>query len=163
MDRVRPHQGNPSPTAAADTLPGSNQHATARGQPAPLAPNPGTEAEHATTGEAEPHSKRRKIHGTAGSHAQNPTEATPFAVLRAQTLLQQLMPTLVGDQLPLAAEALQLLQSWTSALWGEPIRLTDSDDLEATIPWDPPPAEPLQKDTLLPAGAEAREQVCRQT
>ena len=48
------------------------------------------------------------------------------------------MPTLVGDQIPVAAEARQLLQGWTSSLWGEPIRLINPDDLEATILWDPP-------------------------
>ena len=48
------------------------------------------------------------------------TEATPYAILRAHSNLQQLIP-LVGDQIPLATEAFQLLQSWTASLWGEPI------------------------------------------
>ena len=29
-------------------------------------------------------------------------------------------PTLVGDQIPLATEALQLLQGWTTAIWRDP-------------------------------------------
>eukprot|EP00439_Symbiodinium_sp_Y106_P049942 s6213_g6.t1 len=55
-------------------------------------------------------------------------------------------------------EGLQLLQGWTTALWGEPIRL--QNDLEATILWDAPTAVPAPTedemealDLCRPAGA----------
>ena len=55
-------------------------------------------------------------------------------------------------------EGLQLLQGWTTALWGEPIRL--QNDLEATILWDAPTAAPAPTedemealDLCRPAGA----------
>ena len=52
-------------------------------------------------------------------------------------------------------EALQLLQGWTTALWGEPTRLLEQTDLEATIPWDPPTAAPAptedEMETLNPS------------
>ena len=69
-------------------------------------------------------------------------------ILRAQQLVAQLMPTLVGDQVPLAAEALGQLQSWTRGLWGHDIQLvgdsaTDScGSLADTVPWHPP--EPVR-------------------
>ena len=78
--------------------------------------------------------KRRNTASHSGSRAAQqehkpqqqtaPSGATPYAILRAQSNLQELMPTLIGDQVPLAMEALQLLQGWTTSLWGEPIRLT---------------------------------------
>ena len=64
------------------------------------------------------------------------TEATPYTILRAQHLLQQLVSTLMGDQAPLGAEALQLLQAWAHALSAEPIALVDSD-LESHSPVGP--------------------------
>ena len=41
-------------------------------------------------------------------------------------------------------EALQLLQSWTTAIWGDPIRLVEVEDLQDTVPWEPPAAAPMQ-------------------
>ena len=66
------------------------------------------------------------------------SEATPYAILRAQSNLQELMPTLIGDKIPLAMGALQLQQGWTTSLWGEPIRLIEQSDPEARshgTPW----------------------------
>ena len=68
-------------------------------------------------------------------------------VLRAQQLVTQLMPTLVGDQVPLAAEALSQLQSWTRGLWGHDIQLvgdsaTDScGSLADTVAMEPAGAD----------------------
>ena len=42
----------------------------------------------------------------------------------------------MGDQVPLGAEALQLLQAWAHALSAEPIALVDSD-LESHSPVGP--------------------------
>ena len=44
-------------------------------------------------------------------------------MLRAQQLITQLMPTLVGDQVPVAAEALGQLQQWSRGLWGHDVQL----------------------------------------
>ena len=65
-------------------------------------------------------------------------------ILRAQQLVTQLMPTLVGDQVPIAAEALSQLQAWSRGLWGHDIQLvgdsaTDTGGSQAeTVPWNPP-------------------------
>ena len=79
---------------------------------------------------------------TAASSSQR-QETSAYMVLRAQQPLTQLMPTLVGDQVPIAAEALNQLQLWTRGLWGHPVQLvrdsgTDSgDSTAATVPWIP--------------------------
>ena len=110
------------------------QHANAK--PPDAEPQPSTARTQQASAAAEQPSKRHKP-----AQRDTATEATPYAILRAQSNLQQLIPTLVGDQIPLATEAFQLLQSWTASLWGEPIRLTEQSDLEDTVPWDPPAAE----------------------
>ena len=53
--------------------------------------------------------------------------------------IQQLLPTLVGDQIPLATEALQLLQGWTTAIWGNPAQQQQaSEGTEGGLPsWTP--------------------------
>ena len=81
-------------------------------------PQPSTARTQQASAAAEQPSKRHKP-----AQRDTATEATPYAILRAHSNLQQLIP-LVGDQIPLATEAFQLLQSWAASLRGEPIRLT---------------------------------------
>ena len=82
------------------------------------------------------------------SRDQQQQESSAYMILRAQQLVAQLMPTLVGDQVPLAAEALGQLQSWTRGIWGHDIQLvadsaTDScGSMADTVPWHPP--EPMR-------------------
>ena len=60
-------------------------------------------------------------------------------IRRTQQLLTQLMPTLVGDQVPVAAEALNQLHQWSRGLWSHDVQLvrdsgTDScESLAATV------------------------------
>ena len=71
-------------------------------------------------------------------------ETSAYMVLRAQQLITQLMPTLVGDQVPLAAEALGQLQQWSRGLWGHNVQLVEDtgpdtcNSLQETVPWNPP-------------------------
>ena len=103
------------------------------------------------------------------NRGQQQQESSAYMVLRAQQLVAQLMPTLVGDQVPLAAEALSQLQSWTRGLWGHDIQLvgdsaTDScGSMADTVPWQPPepargpvegPARPQSNPG--PAGKQSR-------
>ena len=96
----------------------------------------------------EPTAKRIRTEAAATGPS-SPQEPSAYMVLRAQQLLTQLMPTLVRDQVPVAAEALNQLQTWTQGLWGHPIQLvrdagTDSGDFAAaTVPWSPPQPLPL--------------------
>ena len=99
--------------------------------------------------------RRPEPHRTTAAHQQHQeqTTATPqqqpessaYMVLRAQQVLTQLMPTLVGDQVPIAAEAFNQLQLWTRGIWGHDIQLvgdsaTDScGSLAEAVPWNPPP------------------------
>ena len=104
---------------------------------------------------------------------QQQQETSAYMVLRAQQLITQLMPTLVGDQVPIAAEALGQLQSWTRGLWGHDIQLvgdsaTDSvSSLMDTVPWNPPqptrgqaeeghPPGKVQAELWTPAGRQSR-------
>ena len=59
----------------------------------------------------------------AAARGQQQQETSAYMVLRAQQLLTQLMPTLVGDRVPIAAEALNQLHQWSRGLWGHPIQL----------------------------------------
>ena len=55
-------------------------------------------------------------------------EATPFQILRAQQILERLLPFLEQDIAAVVAEAHGLLFSWTTALWGAPILLVENDN-----------------------------------
>ena len=88
-------------------------------------------------------------------------------VLKTQQLITQLMPTLVGDQVPIAADALNQLQLWTQGLWGHPIQLvqdsaTDSGDTTAaTVPMEPTTTGSRPRGTELgrPAGEQLQGEV----
>ena len=58
-------------------------------------------------------------------------EATPYQVLKAQQILERLLPFLEQQPAAIAAEAHGLLFAWTTALWGRPILLVDTNDSEA--------------------------------
>ena len=61
-------------------------------------------------------------------------EATPYQVLKAQQILERLMPFLEQQSATIAGEAHGLLFAWTTALWGRPILLADMDDSEEVRP-----------------------------
>ena len=91
------------------------------------------------------------------SRDQQQQESSAYMILRAQQLVAQLMPTLVGDQVPLAAEALGQLQSWTRGIWGHDIQLvadsaTDScGSMADTVPWHPPePTRGPEEGSVMP-------------
>ena len=96
---------------------------------------------------AESAAKCSRLATTAAGPSNRP-EPSPYMVLRAQQLLTQLMPTFVGDQVQVAAEALNQLQTLSQGLWGHPIQLvrdsgTDSGhSAAATVPWFPPQPPP---------------------
>ena len=86
------------------------------------------------------------------------SEPNTYTKMHAAQLLAQLMPTLVGDQIPLAAEALSQLRAWTHGLWGHPIQLVEDSGTTATvsedtIPWLPPPPLPAQNPGAACEGA----------
>ena len=84
--------------------------------------------------------------------------------LQAQTNLQQLLPTLVGDQIP--RKPYSCYKAGLQRCGGDPIRLIDVEDLQDTVPWDPAaatPRQPKQEETTrgaqalwTPAGAYGR-------
>ena len=72
-----------------------------------------------------------------------PREATPFAILKAQGILKEIMPFAEQEMAQHIAEAHVLLEQWTTALWGQPIQLVDSVDTESGM-------QAEQLDTALP-------------
>ena len=61
-------------------------------------------------------------------------EATPYAVLRAQELLKKALPFLEQELAVIVSEAYANLESWTSAIWGHPIQLVDTQNEGAGDP-----------------------------
>ena len=64
-------------------------------------------------------------------------DATPFQILRAQQLLERLLPFLEQDTAAVVSEVHGLLFSWTTALWGSPILLVDNDTQHFVNVMDP--------------------------
>ena len=54
-------------------------------------------------------------------------EATPYQILRAQQILEKLMPFLDQQAAATLSEAHALLFGWITALWGRPILLVDTE------------------------------------
>ena len=66
--------------------------------------------------------------GQPSSSTQRHTgEATPYQILRAQQILEKLMPFLDQQAAAMLSEAHALLFGWTTALWGRPILLVDTE------------------------------------
>ena len=80
--------------------------------------------------EGEPQHHREEGHKLTG-------DATPFQILRAQQLLERLLPFLEQDTAAIVSEAHGLLFSWTTALWGSPILLVDNDTQHFANVMDP--------------------------
>ena len=55
-------------------------------------------------------------------------EATPYQILRAQQIIEQILPFLEQDVATRLAQAHGLLFSWTTALWGTPIMLAEPEN-----------------------------------
>ena len=53
---------------------------------------------------------------------------TPYQILRAQQIIERLLPFLEQDVAARLAQAHGLLFSWTTALWGTPILLAETED-----------------------------------
>ena len=72
-------------------------------------------------------------------------EATPYQILRAQQMLEGILPFLEHDVATAVAEAHSYLFQWTTALWGSPVVLVESqavgelspNSTAETIPWHP--------------------------
>ncbi|CAE7527033.1 unnamed protein product [Symbiodinium necroappetens] len=58
------------------------------------------------------------------------TEASPYAILRAQQLLKQALPFLEQELAVIVSQAYANLYTWTTAIWGHPIQLVDSPENE---------------------------------
>ena len=59
-------------------------------------------------------------------------EATPYQILRAQQIIEQILPFLEQDVATRLAQAHGLLFSWTTALWGTPIMLAETENDQQT-------------------------------
>ena len=70
-------------------------------------------------------------------------EATPYAVLKAQELLKKALPFLEQELATIVSEAYANLETWTSAIWGQPIQLVDTQEEVAGEP------SPTQLETCL--------------
>ena len=57
-------------------------------------------------------------------------ESTPYDIVRAQQILQQIMPFAEQEVAQHLARAHSLLERWTTSLWGHPIQLVDSAPTE---------------------------------
>ena len=55
-------------------------------------------------------------------------EATPYAVLKAQELLKKALPFMEQELATIVSEAYANLESWTTAIWGQPIQLVDTQE-----------------------------------
>ena len=56
-----------------------------------------------------------------------PVEAAPYHVLRAQQIIERLMPFMEQEAAVTLQDAHSLLFQWTTAIWGEPIMLTEEE------------------------------------
>ena len=65
-----------------------------------------------------------------GAEGPRKADATPFQILRAQQILERLMPFLEQEAATLLQDAHSMLFQWTTALWGEPVMLTAVDGVE---------------------------------
>ena len=95
-------------------------------------------------------------------------EAAPYQILRAQHIIERLMPFLEQEAAATLQDAHSMLFQWTTALWGEPITLADEghgadtggnlpptqeqlhmaedgDSAVDTVPFSPPEARPRQR------------------
>ena len=74
-------------------------------------------------------------------------EATPYAVLRAQEILQQAMPFAEQELAHFLAEAHAHLAAWTTSIWGHPIQLVADSSMEQEVM----PTQPEHHGELTPA------------
>ena len=130
-------QGQKPNSTAAPQQPHLEHHQPAGHHPPQHTLGPSSTA----TGSQQPHLEHPQPTTALQQRRDQPQqESSAYMILRAQQLVTQLMPTLVGDQVPLAAEALGQLQSWTRGLWGD-----SAGSMADTVPWHPP--EPIDEGT----------------
>ena len=92
---------------------------------------------------------------SSGATQNTPGEATPYQVRKAQELLSQAIPFMTQDAAQLVAGVHGLRQTWTEALWGEPVVLLEDTPPAAAVdhtrtqqqipgrpPWQTPSPEP---------------------
>ena len=168
---------NPAQERRPNNTAASQQPHLEHHQPAGHSPPQQTLGQSNTaTGSQQPHLEHHQPTAALQQRRDQPQQETSaYMILRAQQLVAQLMPTLVGDQVPLAAEALGQLQMWTRGLWGHDIQrvgdsATDScGSMADTVPWHPPEptrgqeeghARPLPSpgdELWRPAGGQSRQ------
>ena len=100
-------------------------------------------------------------------------DATPYQVLRAQQIIEGILPFLEQEVAATLSEAHSLLFSWTSALWGEPVMLVASEDTgenspnstTETLPWHPahPQGDPPLELGCVGANVTQPDDTCSQT
>ena len=100
------------------------------------------------------------------------TDAGPMNVLKAQHIVERLMPFLEQEAAIMLQEAHALLLQWTTALWGTPIALVeeepqhaereraeDDESCTATVPFSPlyatAPDEEAHADQAAGAGSRS--------
>ena len=73
------------------------------------------------------HERRLPPQYQHGEAASNTGDATPYQVLKAQQILERLLPFLEQEAAATLSEAHSLLFRWTSALWGEAVLLVEEE------------------------------------
>ena len=145
-------QPDPEPSTAPGSRTQNNTAAAQQPHPGhhlstePPPPQQELEQSNTATGSQQPHPEHHRATAAGSQHEgqQHQAESSAYMILRAQQLVAQLMPTLVGDQVPIAAEALGQLQAWSRGIWGHNVQLvgdssTDTGGSQAeTVPWLPP-------------------------
>ena len=87
--------------------------------------------------------------GQPSSSTQKHTgEATPYQILRAQQILEKLMPFLDQQAAAMLSEAHALLFGWTTALWGRPILLVDTEGTNPSNDDLPNPTMTIEAESL---------------
>ena len=148
MDRSTGVQplGHPQPETSPQQIRNRKPAATNRRQPQQHARRPGSTCTTKRSGFVAQHQRQLL--------APRNREATPYQIVKAQELLSRAMP-FMSQETELVHQAHGLLQTWATALWGQPIILvndsqTDQDANPEATPAGAPRAPPGGGDPNYP-------------